>query len=201
MSDEGYPIPATAIETEEVIKGSRFITRVFCTPTVEAAKSSIRERNRLEPDATHHCWAYIVGDPHSTTTIACSDDGEPNGTAGMPMLNILQHSHVGDITAIVTRYYGGTKLGKGGLARAYGGGVKQALELLETRAKIAMKTLGLVYPYDLQAKMDYLLGQYQARVLESDYQEDIHQTVEIAASDADELKAQINQQFKGSVKC
>ncbi|AOE48742.1 YigZ family protein [Kangiella sediminilitoris] len=147
---------------EEVIKGSRFITRIAFTPSVEQAKSFIKQLNAGEPDATHHCWSYIVGNPDSTTLIACSDDGEPSGTAGMPMLNVLQHSGLGDITAVVTRYYGGTKLGTGGLARAYSAGVKRGLELVNTHLRIYTTSVSIITSYDLQNQVLYLLHEHQA---------------------------------------
>ena len=124
-----YPIPAGICRVEEEIKRSRFIATLGYTPTREEARAFV-DRVRAEfQDASHTCWAFLVGPPGSTVTVGMSDDGEPHGTAGRPMLNVLHHSGVGDLTAVVTRYFGGTKLGKGGLVRAYSGGVQRALEL------------------------------------------------------------------------
>lgn len=162
-----YRVPNHAVSYpctfEEIIKGSRFTTRLVFTPSVEAAKSFIKQLNTDEPDATHHCWAYIIGNPDSTTLIACSDDGEPSGTAGMPMLNVLKHSGLGDVTAVVTRYYGGTKLGTGGLARAYSGGVKMALEKVSSHFKIYTTPVQLSTSYELQNQVRYLLEEHQAQ--------------------------------------
>lgn len=90
------------------------------------------------PDATHHCWAFVAGPPGSTRQVGMSDDGEPHGTAGRPILNALLHSGVGEVVAVVTRYYGGTKLGKGGLGRAYAGVVQRALGTLRTAARVTL---------------------------------------------------------------
>lgn len=173
----GYRVPQDSVEHpfsfEEVIKGSRFIARLAFTPTVEDAKAFINHFNQTEPDATHHCWAYIVGNPASTTLIACSDDGEPNGTAGMPMLNVLQHSDVGDITAVVTRYYGGTKLGTGGLARAYGGSVKQAIDQITLGSRIYTQKIDLTCAYELQKQVEYLLKEAQAEIVQTDFSEQV----------------------------
>lgn len=106
------------------------------------------ERVRAEfPDATHHCFAYVVGPPGSTSTAAASDDGEPAGTAGRPMLKVLLNSGLGDIVAVVTRYYGGVKLGKGGLVRAYSGGVQHALREVQARERVARIDARVVVPY------------------------------------------------------
>ncbi len=99
------------------------------------------------PDATHNCWAFVAGPPGSTAAVGMSDDGEPHGTAGRPMLEALLHSGVGEIAAVVTRYYGGVKLGKGGLQRAYSGGVRLALESLPTTERVDRAALVLEIEY------------------------------------------------------
>lgn len=178
-----YRVPTHTVsqpfQFEEIIKGSRFITRIAFTPSVESAKNFIKQLNTDEPDATHHCWSYIVGNPDSTTLIACSDDGEPSGTAGMPMLNVLQHSGLGDVTAVVTRYYGGTKLGTGGLARAYSGGVKQALDGIPSQPRIYTTRIEASTSYELQSQIRYLLEQHQARDINETFTEQVDIKAEI----------------------
>lgn len=127
-----YPIPAQRHRVEEEIKRSRFITTLAYTPTVEVARAFINEVGAELSDANHNCWAYIVGPPGTTSQVGMSDDGEPHGTAGRPMLTVLLHSGVGDICCVVTRYFGGTLLGKGGLVKAYSGGIQLALSELPT---------------------------------------------------------------------
>lgn len=162
MSDRGaerpkpslrYPVPAVRHRTELVIDRSRFVCTVGVAESSEEAQSFIREIGQEFSDATHNCWAYLIGAPGSTDRIGLSDDGEPHGTAGRPMLTVLQHSGLGDIVAVVTRYYGGTKLGTGGLVKAYGGAVQQALETVphgervtrvDLRARIAYASLSAV---------------------------------------------------------
>jgi uncharacterized YigZ family protein len=128
---ERYPVPANRHRAEQSIERSRFICTVQRATTPEEAQAFIREMNAEFADATHNCWAYIAGPPGSTNRIGMSDDGEPHGTAGRPMLTVLTHSGVGEIVAVVTRYYGGTKLGTGGLVKAYGGAVQLALERVD----------------------------------------------------------------------
>ena len=121
-SPHRYLIPAQTFRNTEEIKHSRFITTVGHAPTVEAARSFVTQISQEFSDASHNCWAYVVG-PGTTSQIGMSDAGEPHGTAGRPMLMVLSHSGVGDICAVVTRYFGGKLLGKGGLVKAYSGGV------------------------------------------------------------------------------
>jgi len=131
-----YRVPACRHRVEEVIRGSRFITTVDRASDEEEARSFIQEIRLEFTDATHTCWAYVAGSPGDTARIGFSDAGEPHGTAGRPMLEALLHSSVGEVAAVATRYYGGTKLGRGGLGRAYAGGVKLALESLPTRERV-----------------------------------------------------------------
>lgn len=113
------------------IKRSRFLTRLRRVTTEEQARAVIDERRRTHCDARHHCSAFILG-PDSRAARS-SDDGEPAGTAGVPMLNVLQHHGLSDVVAVVTRYFGGVKLGAGGLVRAYSEAVAQAVSSIGTR--------------------------------------------------------------------
>ncbi|MFQ8890076.1 MAG: IMPACT family protein [Bilophila wadsworthia] len=110
---------------------SRFIVSLAIRRP-EAANPSSMDQTGI-PDATHNCWAYAAGAPGQTSKVGYSDDGEPHGTAGRPMLTMLLHGGVGELSAVVTRYFGGIKLGTGGLVRAYQGMVKLGLETLPTR--------------------------------------------------------------------
>ena len=131
-----YLIPKSAIVFEEEIKKSRFITYLQHTEGLEQAKAFWAEIKAQHPNARHHCWAAVAGKPTDSQQLGFSDDGEPAGTAGKPMLSALLGSQVGEISAVVVRYYGGILLGTGGLVRAYGNGVQQALKLLETERKV-----------------------------------------------------------------
>lgn len=131
-----YLIPKSAVVFEEEIKKSRFITYLQHTEGLEQAKAFWAEIKSQHPNARHHCWAAVAGKPTDSQQLGFSDDGEPAGTAGKPMLSALLGSQVGEISAVVVRYYGGILLGTGGLVRAYGNGVQQALKLLETERKV-----------------------------------------------------------------
>lgn len=195
-----YNVPAENIEVEEVIKNSQFITRLRHVATAEAAKAYIKELNQIYPDATHHCWAYIVGNPQSTTLIGCSDDGEPSGTAGKPMLNVLQHADIGDIVAVCTRYYGGTKLGTGGLTRAYGGGVKLALQNLPVKEKVEYQQLQFEIEYTQQKDCEHILKDFQVENLQLDYQSKIQVELDIAIEQIDLFKDALTNKLKGQIE-
>jgi len=142
-----YPIPARRHRVDDVIQRSRFVTTVAHAPDSDAAHAFIQTLRDEFPDATHHCWAFVAGPPGSTAHIGMSDDGEPHGTAGRPMLTALLHSGVGEIVAVSTRYYGGVKLGTGGLSRAYSGGVVHALEGLPIEEKVDRRRVTITVGY------------------------------------------------------
>ena len=142
-----YLIPAQTLRSTEEIKRSRFITTVGHAPTVEAAREFVAQISQEFSDASHSCWAYVVGPPGTTSQIGMSDAGEPHGTAGRPMLMVLSHSGIGDICAVVTRYFGGKLLGKGGLVKAYSGGVQAAISHLPTKEKVSRLLIAVVFDY------------------------------------------------------
>ena len=131
-----YRVPARETRVTDEIKGSRFITTAACVPDLEAAREFVARIKIEFSDATHNCWAWVVGPPGSTAINGSSDDGEPGGTAGLPILKVLLNSGVGDIAVVVTRYFGGVKLGRGGLVRAYGGGAKRVVKDLALTERV-----------------------------------------------------------------
>lgn len=142
MSEEFLTIdaaPGEGADVELEIRRSRFLTRIRRVTTEEAARAVVEERRSAMFDARHHCSAFILG-PDGRTARS-SDDGEPAGTAGIPMLTALQHNHLTDVVAVVTRYFGGIKLGAGGLVRAYTDAVAQAMEAAGTRRVVLSRIL------------------------------------------------------------
>lgn len=171
--EKRYSIPAARHRVEEEILRSRFITTVAHAPSVEDARSFIANVSGEFADASHNCWAYLVGPPGSTAQIGMSDDGEPHGTAGRPMLTVLLHSGVGDIVAVVTRYFGGTLLGKGGLVKAYSGGVSYALESLPLVEKVPKVEVAVIIDYSSVSLFQRLLPEYEADVVSEEYGVDV----------------------------
>ncbi len=180
-----YPIPGASHRVEEEIKRSRFITTVAYTPTVGAARTFIAGIKAEFGDATHNCWAYLVGPPGGTAQIGYSDDGEPHGTAGRPMFTVLQHSGLGDIAAVVTRYYGGTNLGKGGLVRAYSSGPQYALEGLPIAEHVPKAELEVVIDYASVTPVQRMLPEYEAVIVEETYAADVTYRVSLPEEQAD----------------
>lgn len=168
-----YSIPAAAVRVEEEIKRSRFITSLAPAPTVEAARAFVAEVSAEFANANHNCWAYVVGPPGSTGQIGMSDDGEPHGTAGRPMLTVLLHSGVGDLVAVVTRYFGGVLLGTGGLVKAYSGGVQSALAALRTVERIPRAALTVVLDYSAVTPFQRLLPHHEVELLGQEYEADV----------------------------
>lgn len=194
-----YPVPADLHRVEEEINRSRFITTVAYTPTVETARAFIGQVRAEFSDATHNCWAYLAGPPGSTSQIGYSDDGEPHGTAGKPMFTVLQHSGVGDISAVVTRYFGGILLGKGGLVRAYSGGVKLALESLPLAQHTPMAQLQVVVDYASVTAVQRLLPAFEATIASEEYDVDVAYHIRLPQEQASHLEQALVELTNGQV--
>ncbi|PJG60408.1 YigZ family protein [Aeromonas cavernicola] len=164
-----YPIPAAPLALTEEIKKSRFITLIGHTPTVAAAKAWVSEVKRQHPTARHHCWAFVAGAPQDSQVYGFSDDGEPSGTAGKPMLAQLMGSGFGEICAVVVRYYGGIQLGTGGLVKAYGGGVGAALKQLVTILKVLRTPALIECDYGDMGVVESLINRYGGELLAAEY--------------------------------
>lgn len=171
MSSPRYPIPAQRYRCETEVERSRFVATVQEAATPEAAQAFVAELKAEFPDASHNCWAYLVGPPGSTDRIGLSDDGEPHGVAGKPMLTCLQHSGLGDVAVVVTRYFGGIKLGKGGMVKAYTAAVLAALEQLPRTQRIDWCELEARFDYSLVAPLERRLAEFEAERLDADYGE------------------------------
>ncbi|OXX73947.1 YigZ family protein [Vibrio sp. V19_P1S1T109] len=179
MNEQPYLIPALPTQFEEEIKKSLFITYLAHTPSVDAAKAFVAQIKTKHSDARHNCWGFVAGRPEDSMLWGFSDDGEPSGTAGKPILAQLAGSSVGELTAVVTRYYGGIRLGTGGLVKAYGGGVQQALKQLQTIEKKITTKLSLTLDYSFVPITQSIIAQYEALEVEADYKEQVKFLVEI----------------------
>jgi uncharacterized YigZ family protein len=164
-----YPIPSQRYRCEIEVERSRFITTVQPVTSSLEAQAFIAEMKAEFPDANHNCWAYLVGPPGSTDQIGLSDDGEPHGVAGRPMLTTLQHSGLGDTAVVVTRYFGGIKLGKGGMVKAYTAAVQRALEQLPRCERIDWCKLKATIDYALVKPLERRLSEFECEVLGTDY--------------------------------
>ncbi|NUU68803.1 IMPACT family protein [Enterobacteriaceae bacterium BIT-l23] len=196
---ESWLIPAAPVTVNEEIKKSRFITLLAHTDGVEAAKAFVDAVRAEHPDARHHCWAWVAGAPDDSQQLGFSDDGEPAGTAGKPILAQLMGSGVGEITAVVVRYYGGIKLGTGGLVKAYGGGVQLALGQLTTARRVPLQAYLLHCDYGQLSGVEALLKQCEGLVAHSDYQAEVRLQVALPQAKVAEFSARLADLSRGTL--
>lgn len=193
-----YSIPAGDNKVELEIKRSKFITYAANAVNRQEADAFIKKLKIEHPHANHVCWAYIAGSPDSTER-SMSDDGEPSGTAGMPMLKVLQYSGLGEIVVAVVRYFGGTKLGTGGLQRAYSDAVLQVLDSLPLLVKVERCKLTIEYDYSYQGAIARLLERYAVQHLDATYQSSVVNSFAVALNDVDALHSELIDVTSGNV--
>lgn len=155
----GYSVPAEMAYAEYEVKRSKFLTEVRPIISMEEMKEFIKEKREEHPKANHNCWAVISGAPTDSNSYGFSDDGEPNGCAGKPMFTVMQHSGAGHIGMVVTRYFGGIKLGTGGMVKAYTEAAKVGIEATTLVSYSPMKELRVSLPYSQEPHLRYLLEQ------------------------------------------
>jgi uncharacterized YigZ family protein len=178
-------------QAEIVEKKSRFIATVRPVSTEEEALGFIDEMRKKYYDARHNCWAFIVGTDNVITR--SSDDGEPSGTAGRPMLEVLAGSGIHNIAVVVTRYFGGVLLGTGGLVRAYQGALKEALELCRTASQQYGVRLRIKTDYNMIGKIQYLLANNNINIEASTYTADVELIALVPIDIYDRLIAEITE--------
>ncbi len=185
---------------EEEIRRSRFITSLGKASTREEALQFIEAVRKAFPDATHNCWAYAAGSPGDTACIGQSDDGEPHGTAGKPMLNLLLFGNIGEIVAVTTRYFGGIKLGTGGLVRAYQSGVAQALKLLPVQQKTVPVFFELETEYSRLNKIKRIFPEFEVCIMEELFTDIVRISVMLPEDSAESFKKALIQATEGAVR-
>jgi uncharacterized YigZ family protein len=169
-----YFVPARETRIEHRVVNSRFIATLAPAFSVDEARAFIARIQEEFADATHHVPAYVIGHG-AAVTAHCNDDGEPSGTAGRPALAVLQGSGLGDAVVVVTRYFGGTKLGTGGLVRAYGDAVRAVLKAAPRAVKTLTHTVMIEIPYPLYEIVNRLIPTYEGKVLDRTFA--VHVTV------------------------
>ena len=170
-------------------KRSRFIAGIRPVHSEEEALAFVASARKTYWDARHNCFAYIIGDRGQLKR--CSDDGEPQGTAGRPILDVLEGAHLTDAVCVVTRYFGGILLGTGGLVRAYSGAANAGLENCEILTKKAGCRISVEMDYADLGKVQYLLGQRQIPVLDSTFESAVTLTFVTDASDSDAVRKEL----------
>ena len=192
-----YPIPAEAVRNETIVVNSRFIASLRPVFSVEEAKGFIAQIRVEFADASHNVPAYLVGFG-SSVTAHCSDDGEPSGTAGRPALAVLQGSGLGDAAVVVTRYFGGTKLGTGGLVRAYGDAVRQVTALVKRANKIPVHTVMIDLPYSLFEQTRLLIEAHAGKLLGQDFAAEVTLTAQFPVERLEAFQAGLSELSNGS---
>lgn len=196
---KSYRIPAQEIRHEIVVVNSRFIATLAPVFDVDQAKSFITRVKSEFTDASHNVPAFVVG--HGASIIAhCSDDGEPAGTAGRPTLAVLQGSGLGDAAVVVTRYFGGTKLGKGGLVRAYGDAVRQVLKIAPLAEKIPTQTLIFALPYTYFERARLLIEEHNGKIMDEEFATDITITCRFTIDDSPVFANALTELSHGTIK-
>ncbi len=180
------------------IKGSRFIASIAPVSSPEAASvflESLREEFR---DATHNCYAWRVGSDENA--FRAGDDGEPSGTAGRPILQQIDGRRLTDVAVVVTRYYGGTKLGTGGLVRAYGEAASAALDLAEVVEEALTRSLQLRYGYELTGAVRGVLTRFGVEPSSSDFGAEVAATVAVPVESVEELESALRDATQGRLE-
>ena len=203
MADVSYNIPdlrpGEVFRVEQTIKRSRFIASVGHTPGVEEAKAFIEQIKAEFEDARHNCWAYCAGAAGSTDRIGASDDGEPHGTAGRPMLTAVTHSGIGEVTVVVTRYFGGILLGTGGLVKAYQSSVKMALEGVPTRVRTKTKRIKFSVEHRFVNQVLRKIEAVKGRILEKNFDMGADFDVEIPEDLAETFAKELEELTRGAL--
>lgn len=192
---EAYKILYRGGEGEIVEKKSRFIATTRPVKSEEEAAAFVEEMKKKYWDARHNCYAYVIGRRGQLSR--CSDDGEPAQTAGRPMLDVLLGEGVRDICVVVTRYFGGTLLGTGGLVRAYSGAVQEGLKNSVIVEKLPGRRLRILTDYNGIGKIQYVAGQMEIPILDTEYTDQVIVTLMAPMAQADRLIAQITERTAG----
>jgi uncharacterized YigZ family protein len=194
-----YPIPAGESRVELQVKNSRFIGRVAYTPSVEAAKAFIEQVKGEEPGNSHAVYAFAVG--HGASVIhGMSDAGEPSGTAGRPTLAVVKGSGLGDVTVVIIRYFGGTKLGTGGLVKAYTETAQLALADLPVTEKVERKTVQLTIPYSFYEQCQRLTEEHRGQLEQEDFAAEVTLRLTFIVDDLPAFKAAVAEATRGQVE-
>ena len=194
---ESYIVPFQEAETEMIEKRSRFIGHIWRVESEEEARAHIEATKKKYHDARHNCWCYILREGN---ILRYSDDGEPQGTAGQPMLNVFQREEVTNVCCVVTRYFGGILLGAGGLTRAYGGTAKLVLNESGISRMRLWASLAVPCSYSMYERMRLTVEQCGGIITDTDFGTDVVLMVTLPAEDVDDFCAKVTELTAGSVE-
>ena len=196
LSIDEFLVPAEKRQAEIKVKGSRFIASVERVKNKEAAEINYESYRKKYYNATHNCLAYRIDE----NVFRYSDDGEPSGTAGKPILQVLNGSTIQQILCVVTRYFGGIKLGTGGLIRAYSDATQAVLAQVKTKVIIKTSLLNLELRYDQEPLVRKLLGDYKGRIMDSSYLDQIKMKIALPKSTIAQFSSELTEATQSTIK-
>ena len=197
--NKSYLVANGEITHETIVTRSRFICYLSPCQSTDEARELVKIQQKNHPQASHHCYAYLSAEPESSQHYGFSDDGEPSGTAGKPMLSMLQGGGIGEVCAVVVRYFGGTKLGTGGLQRAYGASVRNALVDLPTKLKIPMVDKRLACQYTQVNDVLHMLEQHNGKLVSQDFNEHVEFVLAIPLTKIEQFALQLKTMSAGQL--
>lgn len=195
-----YTILATTVESNTQEKNSDFLTFLHPIDSREEAMGFIAYYRQQHPDANHVCWAYVIGNTRQPQTQAFNDDGEPSGTAGKPMLHVLTEREVGNSLAVVVRYFGGVKLGAGGLVRAYSSAVSTAVNNAQLIQVTPSVELQVQVDFARETRVRHLVHQFQGQILAVSYGTEVNLTISVEAAQSNAFAQQLVNETAGSAR-
>lgn len=199
LSAKHYSIPLTEIRREHVVVNSRFIATLAPVFSTEEARTFIARIKKEFADASHNVPAYIIGGGNTVTEF-CSDDGEPSGTSGKPALAVLRGSGLGDVAVVVTRYFGGTLLGTGGLVKAYTESTQLVVNAVERGRRVPVHVSMLAIPYNLLERVRLMVGRNSGEVLGEDFAGDITMTLQFPVESFESFQKELQELSAGALK-
>jgi uncharacterized YigZ family protein len=198
MDVDSYRTISSKIRNEIKIIDSRFIASAFPVSVKEEAEDIIKQVRIEFYDANHNCFAYRIG--ISGEVFRYSDDGEPSGTAGVKIFRAIQSKNISDILIVVTRYFGGTKLGVGGLSRAYFDSTMSVLDKAKIVEKVLMEELTIKFPYDFTSQVMHTISKFEAKVIDTTYEEDVKMMLNVRQAMINNFKMELFDLCRGNVE-
>jgi uncharacterized YigZ family protein len=194
-----YSIPLHEIHREHLVLNSRFIATLAPVFSAEEARAFIARVKKEFADASHNVPAYVIGGGN-TVTEYCSDDGEPSGTAGKPALAVLRGSGLGDGAVVVTRYFRGTKLGKGGLVKAYTESTQRVVNEVERGRRVDVQVVMVVAPYNLFEMIRLMVGRNNGEILDEDFTENVTMSLQFPLESFDTFQQELRELSAGKLQ-
>ena len=195
-NEDEYFSPYAEAKAELKIKGSKFIARIIPIGSKEDGEKKYAIIKKKYYDATHNCFAYRL----NANIFRYSDDGEPSGTAGKPIYQILESARLNEVLCVVTRYFGGTKLGTGGLIRAYSEVTRLAVNNTKIKINVYTKSISLSFSYELENIVRKTINEFKGSIADSDYSDHIIMNVEIPKSKQDLFKTKLTELSNSTIK-